>query len=106
MLTSKLLTFLVLAIVLLFDYSRATSVQIIAGAHNPTTTVNEPTQVRLVASAATIHAQWNRATLQNDIALLRAASIPVGSTGISAVSLAPASSSNFAGSTAVLSGWG
>lgn len=95
-----------LAIGTLNDYSRATSVQIIAGAHNPTTTVNEPTQVRLVATALSIHAQWNRATLQNDIALLRAASIPVGTTGISAINLAPASSGNFAGSTAVLSGWG
>ncbi|KAH1011598.1 brachyurin [Dendroctonus ponderosae] len=84
----------------------ASSVQLILGAHNPRTTVNEPTQVRIVASARIVHAQWDRANLQFDIALLRGASIPVGSAGISAVSLAPATSGTFAGSTAVLSGWG
>lgn len=78
----------------------------ILGAHNPRTTVNEPTQVRVAASARIVHADWDRANLQFDIALLRAASIPVGSSGISAVSLAPATSGTFAGSTATLSGWG
>lgn len=62
--------------------------------------------MRLAAQARTVHANWNPSNLANDIALLRAASIPIGSTGISAVSLAPASSGTFAGSTAVLSGWG
>ncbi|KAH1011597.1 hypothetical protein HUJ04_000930 [Dendroctonus ponderosae] len=84
----------------------ASSVQLILGAHNPSTTVNEPTQVRVVANARVVHTGWNGNTMQNDIALLRAASIPVGSSGISSVSLAPASSGTFAGSTAVLSGWG
>lgn len=84
----------------------ANSVQVILGAHNPTTTTNEPTQVRLAAQAVTLHAQWNRQTLANDIALLRLTSIPIGQTGISAISLAPASSGNFAGSTARISGWG
>lgn len=89
----------------MFIYS-ASSVQLILGAHNPSTTVNEPTQVRVVANARVVHTGWNGNTMQNDIALLRAASIPVGASGISAVSLAPASSGTFAGSTAVLSGWG
>ncbi|ERL93372.1 brachyurin [Dendroctonus ponderosae] len=84
----------------------ATSVQLILGAHNPRTTVNEPTQVRLASDGRVVHADWNRNTLQYDIALLRAAGIPVGAAGISAVALAPASSGTFAGSTAVLSGWG
>lgn len=83
----------------------ANSVQIIAGAHNPTTTVDEPLQVRVIAQARTVHEEWNRATLSNDIAVLRA-SIPVGSEGISAITLAPANSGNFAGSTATLTGWG
>ncbi|KAL1501554.1 hypothetical protein ABEB36_006855 [Hypothenemus hampei] len=84
----------------------ATSVQIIVGAHNPRTTVNEPTQVRLAANARTVHTGWNSNTLANDIALLRAASIPVGQSGISRINLAAASAGTFAGSTAVLSGWG
>nr|QGT40992.1 Chy1a [Tomicus yunnanensis] len=84
----------------------ATSVQIIVGAHNPRTTVNEPTQVRLAASARVLHSGWNSATLLNDVALLRAASIPISQSGISAISLAPASSGTFAGQNAIVSGWG
>nr|AEE62896.1 unknown [Dendroctonus ponderosae] len=84
----------------------ASAVQIILGAHNPSTTVNEPTQVRLVASGRVVHAQWASATLLNDIALLRAASIPVGQAGISSISLAPANSGTFAGQTSIVSGWG
>ncbi|KAL1501553.1 hypothetical protein ABEB36_006854 [Hypothenemus hampei] len=84
----------------------ATSVQIIVGAHNPRTTVNEPTQVRLAANARTVHAQWNPNTIANDVALLRAASIPVGQSGISRVNLAAASAGTFAGSNGVISGWG
>lgn len=88
------------------DVSRATSVQVILGAHNPRTTVNEPTQVRLAANARVVHTGWTASTLQNDIAVLRTANIPVGQTGISTIGLAPANSGTFAGSTAVFSGWG
>lgn len=62
--------------------------------------------MRLVANARVVHTAWNSATLLNDVALLRVASIPVGSSGISAISLAPASSGNFAGQNAIVSGWG
>ncbi|XP_066252003.1 uncharacterized protein [Euwallacea similis] len=84
----------------------ANSVQVILGAHNPMTTTNEPTQVRLTSSSRVVHNQWNSATLANDVAVLRVSNIPVGNTGISAISLAPASSGTFAGSTATVSGWG
>ncbi|ENN70352.1 brachyurin-like [Dendroctonus ponderosae] len=81
-------------------------VQVVVGAHNPRTTVDEPTQVRLSANGRVIHSAWDRANLQNDIALLRVAGIPVGSPGISSISLAPATSGTFAGSTGILTGWG
>lgn len=84
----------------------ATSVQIIAGAHNPFTTVNEPLQVRIAAQAITVHAQWSPSTIANDIALLRAANIPIQNEGIAAIALAPSNSGSFAGSTGVLTGWG
>ncbi|XP_066251746.1 brachyurin-like [Euwallacea similis] len=84
----------------------ATSVQVIAGAHNPSTTVNEPTQVRIAAEARTVHKEWNRQTLSNDVALLRASEIPITNDGISAIQLAASDSGTFAGSTATLTGWG
>ncbi|ERL85746.1 brachyurin [Dendroctonus ponderosae] len=84
----------------------AAAVQIILGAHNPRSTVNEPTQVRLAANGRVVHTGWETSVLQNDIALLRVASIPVGQPGISAVNLAPSNSPTYAGSTGTISGWG
>lgn len=68
--------------------------------------MNEPTQVRLAANGRVVHTGWETSVLQNDIALLRVAAIPVGQPGISAINLAPANSPNFAGSTGIISGWG
>ncbi|XP_066144717.1 transmembrane protease serine 9-like [Euwallacea fornicatus] len=83
----------------------STTVSVILGAHNPMTTINEPTQVRLAADSRIIHQQWNRATLSNDIALLSVNNIP-NNTAISAITLASASSGTFVGSNAIVSGWG
>nr|QGT40991.1 Chy5a [Tomicus yunnanensis] len=84
----------------------ASAVQVILGAHNPRSTVNEPTQLRLVANGRVVHTGWETSVLQNDIALLRLASIPVGQAGISAINLAPSNSPTYAGSTGIISGWG
>lgn len=80
--------------------------QIVAGAHNPLTTVNEPLQVRISAQAITVHAQWSPSTIANDVALLRATNIPIQNEGIAAIALTPSNSGSFAGLTAVLTGWG
>lgn len=85
---------------------RTFEAQVIVGAHNPSTTVNEPTQVTLRSTSRVYHAQWSPDDLRNDIALIRLTSIPIGNTGISAIALAPANAGSFAGSTGVLTGWG
>lgn len=80
--------------------------QIVAGAHNPFTTVNEPLQVRIAAQAITVHAQWTPSLIANDVALLRATNIPIQNEGIAAIPLAPSNSGSFAGITGVITGWG
>lgn len=80
--------------------------QIVAGAHNPFTTINEPLQVRIAAQAITVHAQWTPSLIANDVALLRATNIPIQNEGIAAIPLAPSNSGSFAGITGVITGWG
>ncbi|KAJ8942822.1 hypothetical protein NQ318_022836 [Aromia moschata] len=79
-------------------------VQVVLGAHNIRN--NEATQVTVVSSSIVNHPQYIAITLTNDISLIRLQSPVTFSNAIRAINLAPASSGTFAGSDAVLSGWG
>ncbi|XP_018580085.1 brachyurin-like [Anoplophora glabripennis] len=84
--------------------SGASLVRVILGAHNIRRT--ETTQLAVTTSSIINHPQYSRATLSNDIALIRLPyAVPISNT-IQVITLAPATSGTFAGSIARLSGWG
>lgn len=75
----------------------------ILGAHSPLT--SEPTQRVEITTNHFVHPRWIRLLLQNDIALLRVSPVTL-TNEIQLVPLAPADAPTYAGSAAVLSGWG
>ncbi|KAJ8976742.1 hypothetical protein NQ317_004294 [Molorchus minor] len=83
---------------------RASVVQVILGAHS--VQQSESTQVTATSRAITNHPSYNSANLANDVSLIRLPSSVTLTSAIQIISLAPASSGTFAGSTALLSGWG
>lgn len=85
------------------NVSSATQTQVILGAHSPLT--SEPTQTVVITTNHVVHPRWISLVLQNDIALVRVPSVTL-TNEIQLVPLAPADAPTFAGSAAVLSGWG
>ncbi|KAJ8918101.1 hypothetical protein NQ315_011558 [Exocentrus adspersus] len=82
----------------------ASFVRVVLGAHNLRR--GEATTVMLTTSSIINHPQYNRATLTNDVALIRLPFSVRLTRAIQLVTLAPANSPSFAGSVATLSGWG
>jgi len=84
----------------------SSSTQIIFGAHQITTV--EPNQHRhtVPSSGYVLHAQYNPANLNNDIALIITTAVIPTNAFIQNIGLAPAASGTFAGSAALVSGWG
>ncbi|KAL1501682.1 hypothetical protein ABEB36_006967 [Hypothenemus hampei] len=81
------------------------TLQVIAGAHDRTNT-QEATQIRVLTNDSFRHSQYDPAEIQYNVALVKVSQLPVGSIGISAITLAPADAENFAGKTGYLTGWG
>lgn len=87
-----------------YQFSSASYVRVILGAHNILQL--EATQVTVTTSSIINHPRYNRASLSNDVALIRLPfSVPLSS-AIQPIGLALANSTTFAGSRARLSGWG
>ncbi|KAJ8913217.1 hypothetical protein NQ315_016160 [Exocentrus adspersus] len=82
----------------------ASTVNVRLGAHAFNT--NEATQVRVTSTSVRNHASYNSQTISNDIAIVLLPSAVTLNSNIQVISLAPASSGNFAGSSALLAGWG
>jgi chymotrypsin len=82
------------------------STQIIMGAHE--LRANEASQHRqtVPSSAYRIHANYNRANLNNDICTLQTPGTMPSNARIRSIPMAPAGAGTFAGVQAVVSGWG
>lgn len=65
----------------------------------------EPTQRVEISTNHVVHPRWISLLIQNDIALVRLSPVTL-TNEIQLVPLAPADAPTFAGSAAVLSGWG
>ncbi|KAL1506585.1 hypothetical protein ABEB36_005916 [Hypothenemus hampei] len=77
--------------------------QVILGAHS--VLASEATQQVLVSSRITVHSRWSRLLLQNDVAVITINTVSLNN-AIQLISLAPANAPSYAGSSAVLTGWG
>ncbi|XP_023310799.1 brachyurin-like [Anoplophora glabripennis] len=84
---------------------RAAFVNVRLGAH--AFNANEATQVRITSTSIRNHANYNQGGFAaNDVAIILLPSAVTLNNNIRTISLAPANSGTFAGSTAFLAGWG